>query len=390
MVFSQRTGWPSEPNAIVRAVDEMRASGRGLSDLTVSNPTVCGLEYPGERILRALTDERGLLYDPHPQGMLAAREAVCRYYLAQGRAVSSDQVFLTASTSEAYSFVFRLLADPGDEILFPRPSYPLFDCLAGLNDVAARSYPLIYAEGAWRLDREALSDLVSERTRAVVLVQPNNPTGSLLSADDYFFLRETCARYHVPIISDEVFLDYFFDPSSPQGSLAGQREVLTFVLGGLSKALALPQMKVSWIIVSGPEAEAREAVRRLEIVADAYLSVNTPVQYALPSLLGMKGEIQTQVRARVEENRAVLMGLDPDDAVCLGADGGWNAVVEIKTACDEETFVLDLVRERGAYVYPGYFFDFDTGPIVVVSLLPRPEVFASGIRELVALIRERR
>src|SRR5579872_1596677 len=323
-MFSERTNWHLAQNRFTQAVEEVRAQGTKLLDLTASNPTRVGLRYDSAAILGALRSERALDYDPQAKGLLSAREAVARYYSEEcksgerdvagnvsaadisGRVASIDpeRIVLTASTSEGYSYVFRLLCNAGDELLVPKPSYPLFEFLADLQDVKLVPYPLIYDHG-WQMDFPSLEKAVTKRTRGVVLVHPNNPTGSYVHADEMPLLNAFCREHGLALIVDEVFLDYQLDDAS-RASFAGNQEVLTFTLSGLSKISALPQMKVAWVVTSGPPEEVAAAMGRLEVIADTYLSMNAPVQWAMPGLLHQRKDIQRQLLARVRKNLAEL------------------------------------------------------------------------------------
>ena len=285
--FSTRTAWDISESCYAAAVREARASGQRVYDLTVSNPTRCGFNYDAEALLGPLRDPRALAYDPDPRGMRTAREAVARYYAGHGAQVPVDDLVLTTSTSESYSFLFRLLCDAGDEVLVAQPSYPLFDFLADLDDVRLRPYPLFYDHGWWT-DLAALERAITPRTRAILVVHPNNPTGHWTGAGERERLEAICARHGLALIVDEVFLDYpLREVTPPPQSFAwGDHPALTFVLSGLSKIAGLPQMKAAWIVTLGPEHERREALARLEIVADTFLSMNAPVQLAMASWLG--------------------------------------------------------------------------------------------------------
>src|SRR5580704_12828262 len=283
--FSARTGWDVGESRFAKAIREARASGRRLYDLTVSNPTVCGFCYDVEGILRALGDGRAMTYDPDPLGMLSAREAVAEYYRDHGAEVDSDAVVITTSTSEGYGYLFLLLCDAGDEVLVAQPSYPLFDFLADLEDVRLRPYPLFYDYGWW-IDFAELERRIGPRTRAIVVVHPNNPTGHATRATERDRLEEICARHGLALIVDEVFLDYPLQEGEALRSFAvGPHPVLTFVLSGMSKIAGLPQMKVGWIMGLGPERGRLEAMGRLEVIADTFLSMSAPVQLALPAWL---------------------------------------------------------------------------------------------------------
>jgi aspartate/methionine/tyrosine aminotransferase len=387
-VFASRTQWNLAPNRLSVHLQARRAAGLPIIDLTESNPTRCHFDYDRDEILAALAQPRSLLYEPTAKGHVEARQAVAAYYAEKGIALDPEHIVLTASTSEAYSFLFRLLADPGDCVLIPRPSYPLFDFLATLNDVRLESYPLVYEQG-WRIDFEALRTAVGPRTRALLVVNPNNPTGSFLHREDFATLTELCQQRGLAIISDEVFSDYTFRPD-PSGirSLAGTGGALTFVLNGLSKLVGLPQMKLAWLCASGPYAVLTDALARLEIIADTYLSVNTPVQVALPRLLAGRRRIQDQILGRVRTNRQALLDrLSPrSPCQCFDADGGWYAVLRVPGTRSEEDWILTLLDRDGVLIHPGYFFDFATEAYLVASLLPPPEIFREGIDRMLARI----
>jgi aspartate/methionine/tyrosine aminotransferase len=369
--FTRRTTWERRPNALTEAWQRRLRSGLAADDLTESNPTVCGFVYPEERIRSALADARGLRYDPRPFGLPAARAAV-----ADRLRIDPARVVLTASTSEAYAWLMKLLCERGDRLLTPRPSYPLFDFLAGLEEVELERYPLHY-DGRWRVDLEDLTAHLGDRTRAVAVVHPNNPTGSALTAGEAAALRRICAERGVALISDEVFLEYVerkdatADPDRPAGSLAGDAPCLTFSLGGLSKAAGLPQIKVGWIAVGGPAPLVDEALARLEIVADTYLSVNTPAQWALPELLNAGEVVREQIRRRAGANRRWLAARSHGAAWQLyEADGGWTAVLRVPRVRSEEDWCTFLAEEEGVLLHPGFFFEFDAEAILVCSLLP--------------------
>jgi alanine-synthesizing transaminase len=381
-MFSSRLDWSAPENPLARLLREKRARGEVLLDLTESNPTAAGFSYPGDRVLGALTDPRLLRYEPHPAGLAEARAAVAGYY----RGVSPERILLTASTSEAYAFLFKLLADPGDEVLVPRPSYPLFEFLAALESVRPVQYPLVY-HGSWAIDFDALEQIISERTRAIVLVNPNNPTGSFLKQTELAQLISLCRRRGIAIISDEVFSDYVFGLDEQRvASLAGVGDVLTFVLSGFSKVLGLPQLKLGWILVQGPEPARRQAMERLELIADTYLSVGTPVQWAAGPLLGQREAIQQQILRRVRENRDFLASrIGPQSPWrLLATEGGWYAVLEAPKIHTEEEWVLGLLEEHNVIVQPGFFFDFEREAFLIASLLTPSEKFCEGIRRILA------
>ena len=381
MRFSERTNWNLEENDFARALREARADGRELLDLTVSNPTTCGFAYASESLLAPLSDARALLYEPEPLGMVRARGAVAQYYRDAGAEVGIDRICLTTSTSEAYSFLFRLLCDPGDEVLIARPSYPLFEFLAELDDVKLVEYPLVYDPGpeqAWQVDMHALEAACTERTRAVVVVHPNNPTGNFASESERAALQALCAQRGLALIVDEVFLDYAVEGVEARSFAAAECEALTFVLSGLSKVCALPQMKVSWIVAAGPEWMVGEAMERLEVVADTFLSVNAPMQFALPQWLADRDDMQGQIRARVAANLCALDArLAGTQAERMEMQGGWAAVVRVPRHVDGVEFVAAaLVRD--VVVQPGSFYGLPEGR-VVVSLLTPVEEWRRGI-----------
>jgi alanine-synthesizing transaminase len=367
-VFSSRLDWSLSTNQL----SALLKTKRHVLDLTESNPTRAGLDYPTAQILNALSDPRALRYEPEPRGLLSAREAVAQYY---GH-VPASRILLTASTSEAYSYLFKLLCDPGDEILSPRPSYPLFEFLAGLESVRVVQYPLRY-DGAWHIDFDALHRAITPRTRAIVVVNPNNPTGSFLKREEWSKLQQ----FGLPILSDEVFSDYAFSPDDSRVSMLTKgAEALTFSMSGLSKIAALPQMKLGWIVASGPGHEA--ALDRLELIADTYLSVATPVQLALPSLLEASIAVRAQIMTRTRANLALLKSVAPP----LHVEGGWYATLQVPRTRTEEEWALTLLDRHDVLVQPGFYFDFESEAFLVLSLLTPPEVFAEGIQRLIAEI----
>ncbi len=379
--------WDLAPNRLSQVLNEKRAAGAPILDLTESNPTAAGFAYPSDAILSALADPRSLRYEPAAAGMPAARAAVSDYYLASLAAdVSPDRILLTASTSEAYAFVFKLLADPGDEVLVPSPSYPLFDYLAALDAVRVVQYPLVY-QGSWSIDFDALTRSITSRSRAIVLVNPNNPTGSFLKRFELGALLALCRKHSLALISDEVFTDYaFHDDPRLVRSLTGIDEVLTFCLSGLSKVAALPQLKLGWIVTNGPPGDREQAFERLELIADTYLSVSAPVQWAAPALLGLRDPLQRQILGRAIANQSFLANqIGPTSPWnLLATEGGWYAILEAPRIQSEEEWVLNLLTEDGVLVQPGFFFDFEREAFLVISLLTPEDVFREGIRRILA------
>ncbi len=371
--FSRRTSWDLGESAFASAIREARASGGKLIDLTVSNPTMCGFAYDAEAVLAPLKAARGLVYDPDPRGMRSAREAVAGYYAGHGTTVDPDTLLLTTSTSEGYAHLFRLLCDAGDEVLVAQPSYPLFDFLADLHDVRLRTYPLFYDYG-WYIDFAELERRIGPRTRAILIVHPNNPTGHWTGAAERRQMRELCARKGVALIVDEVFLDYPIDEAARQPGFASEEsDVLTFILSGLSKIAALPQMKVAWVLTLGPDETRREALQRLEVIADTFLSVNAPMQHALPAWLAASGGIRQQILHRV---RANVQALEASKIALLEVEAGWSAVLRIAVAAEV------LLEERGVIVHPGSFYGMSERARVVVSLLTPEEDFGEGLRQI--------
>jgi alanine-synthesizing transaminase len=383
MRFSRRTGWNTEESELARAHRLRTEAGLPIADLTASNPTRCGMQYPPE-LLAALGDERALDYDPQPRGMLSAREAVCGYYTGHGVALSPEQIVLTTSTSEAYSYLFKLLCDPGNEILVPQPSYPLFDFLAGLDDVRLKAASLVYDLG-WQIDPEGLRRAITPQTRAIVVVHPNNPTGHFTKPWEAGELARLCREFGLSLIVDEVFLDYPIAGSpaeAPASFAAGLEGVPVFVVSGLSKIGGLPQMKAAWIVATGPDAAP--ALDRLEVIADTFLSMNAPVQWALPKWLEGRQPIERQIRQRVATNLAELdrqLGRLPV-IQRLKAEGGWYAVLRIPALEPDEQTVLALL-ENGVWVQPGYFFGMAESGWLVVSLLGPEREFSTGVTRLV-------
>jgi aspartate/methionine/tyrosine aminotransferase len=381
-MFASRLPGRLEPNTFSRALTAAAAEGRTLIDLTVTNPTRAGIRHaPG--VFRPLAGPLVDRYDPEPFGLKSAREAVAADYLRRGLIVAADRIALTSSTSEAYSLLFKLLCAPeGDDVLVPRPSYPLFDHLTALDGVTARPYYLEY-HGRWQLDVASVDEVWDGRTRALLAVSPNNPTGSRLSAAELAALDARAAGRDAAIILDEVFADYLFGSGDVDGAVceSAAPQALTFRLGGLSKSAALPQVKLGWIAVDGPASLVAGAIERLEIICDTYLSVSTPVQVAAPDLIASGAEARRRVLERVrlnQEHLRLAAGRHPSVQV-LDGDGGWSAVLRVPSRGTEEEIVLDLLARDSVVVHPGYFFDFPHEAFLVISLLPEPSLFAEGV-----------
>ncbi len=381
-VRSARLPRDLSPNRLTRAVAARRASGDALLDLTESNPTRVGLSYPDD-LLAPLASSQGLRYAPEPFGVLAAREAVAADHARRGLVLSPDRIALTASTSEAYALLFKLLCDPGDRVLVPRPSYPLFEHLTALESVVASPYALDEHAG-WRLDVGAIEAAIDARTRAVLVVSPNNPTGSTLDRDELDRLAALAESRGLAIIGDEVFADYPL--ADPGVSVLAQSRALAFALGGLSKSVGLPQVKVAWVGVTGPAAAVADARGGLEIVADTFLSVSTPAQLALAELLTRGAEVRAQIAARIARNLAALRTATAaaPSLTLHPPGGGWSAVLQVPATIAEESLAVALVEHDGVLVHPGYFFDFPREAFVVVSLLPGPAVFDAAVARVIA------
>lgn len=383
-MFSARVP-PLRANRLAGELARLRSAGRRLDDLTESNPTRVGLPYPRD-LLAPLASSDALAYDPTPFGLAAGREAVAAHLAGRGVPVRPDRVVLTASTSEAYGLLFKLLCDPGDAVLVPRPSYPLFEHLTRLDGVAARPYRLEY-HGRWQVDVDGLAAMVDARTRAVLLVSPNNPTGSFVRGNELAAVREVALRHRLAIISDEVFADYPMEEAAGRpGALVGDTEALTFTLGGLSKSAGLPQLKLGWMLVGGPEKLAAGALERLELVCDTYLSVATPVQLAAGALLRRSRPVAEAILERVRANHAALLRLAEGFPACrvLRVEGGWYAVVQAPAIRSEESLVIELLRRDGVLVHPGYFYDFPREAFLVLSLLPPPAEFVGAASRVLA------
>lgn len=378
--FSDRSAWNSAQNPLTLALEAKRRQKIPVLDLTLSNPTLCGFNYLKDPRFQILDHAQNSVYKPDPRGLLSAREAVVRYYADKKIQVSPEQIFLTSGTSEAYTFLFRLLGNTGDTILAPKPGYPLFDTLCGLNDLELQKYRLYYGS-VWNLDEKSLAGLCGKNSKALIWVNPNNPTGNFASAKEVKTLNDFSVQNSCPLIIDEVFFDYQRNMRNDnKQSFAGNSQALTFTLSGISKILGLPQMKLSWIVVSGPQGLAEEACRRLEVIADAYLSVNTPVQNALPMWLADREAVISEILSRVQQNYASFeeAARVHSGAEVLNSDGGWYAVLRVKGISDEE-FCLKLLNEKNVLAHPGYLFDFEEEDCLVTTLLLPPNDFSKVV-----------
>ncbi len=386
-MFSSRLRHGAGRNRLALAIEQRRASGLPIIDLTLSNPTRAGFRYPPD-LLKPLGHVRGLQYDPKPFGLAEARQAVSDDFARRGATVPPEHVVVTASTSEGYSVLFKLLCDPGDTVLAPQPSYPIIEHLADLDAVALEPYALDF-HGSWSIDVDGLREKIAKvdtgghRVRAVIVISPNNPTGSIIKAEEARVLASLAREIGLAVIVDEVFADYLFAPASPP---ALQEDALTFRLGGLSKTIGMPQLKLGWIGVSGPAPLVHSAMDRLETICDTYLSVSTPLQAAAPQLLADGAAVRAQIQERVAGNLAWLRTVLTEHRACslLSPDGGWYAVVQVPAIQSEEQLVLDLLHRTGILVHPGYFFDFAREAFIVLSLLPEPAVFRPAAERVLA------
>jgi alanine-synthesizing transaminase len=384
-MFASRTNWNLKPNRLAEALERHKSSGRRLLDLSASNPTECGFSYDAPAILQALGNPGSLQYHPDPRGLKSARQVVADYYAEHGERVSIDDLLLTASTSEAYSFIFRLLCNPGDELLIPTPSYPLFDFLADVNDVKLTRYPLFYDHG-WHIDVHALNQAITPRTRGVIVVHPNNPTGHFTRTEEIAQLNQTCSANQMAVIADEVFLDFSLDAVAK--SFVANTGALTFTMSGISKISGLPQMKLAWLVASGPSTAKREALARLEMIADTYLSLNAPIQLAAPVLLQQRAAFQHQLMARVRTNLAALDAQLTKEKRFdrLNVEGGWYAVLRVPATRPDEELAIELLEKQDVYLHPGHFYDFPGDGYLVVSLITPEQDFTEGLRRIVSAV----
>jgi len=381
-MFSSRTNWDFRPTPLYELVEKMRAAGEPMIDLTESNPTRCGFRYQPDHLIPPAVLQKSVFYDPDPRGLLEARQAIAEWYHRQNIAVDPQSIVLTSSTSEAYSFLLQLLCDAGEAIAVPKPGYPLFEYLCRLSDVHCNSYRLAY-DGEWHIDIQSVEEILSERTKALVLVHPNNPTGSFVKKEERTGIVSLTRDSGVPLIVDEVFGAF---PIGQDGrrheSFAGSQETLTFTLNGLSKVAALPQMKLAWIVISGPVDQRTDALQRLEVIADTFLSVGTPIQHSLKTILTDSAPLTARIRERISANlkHASLAFSSTSPVSLFKCEGGWNAVLRLPATKSDEQWASDLLIEKKVLTHPGHLFEFELGSCIVVSLMPEPEVFSTGIR----------
>ncbi|HOK08222.1 MAG TPA: pyridoxal phosphate-dependent aminotransferase [Candidatus Hydrogenedens sp.] len=371
-------------NPIAKLYFSYKEKGQLIYDLTLSNPTKASIRYPKYEILQALNDANVLLYDPNPKGLDIARKSICEYYNNHGYSIYPEDLFLTSGTSEAYSYLLKLLCNPNDEVLIPAPSYPLLDFIASLETVNVVPYYLSRNDNSkWCISQKSLEESITTKTKAILFVQPNNPTGNILSTDEIDILISVAEKYCLPLIIDEVFRDYTF--SSKQPVILSSEKIPIFTLNGISKILGLPQLKLSWILVSAPENMKNEIYEALEIIADTFLSVNTPVQTALPKLFEFLNPIQSEIKNRITNNlRYATNSFATHPILSLSVpDGGWYLVVEVKNIdVNDEELVLNLLKYSGVYIHPGSMFRFPHGKYIVISLLPQEEVFQEGVNRI--------
>jgi alanine-synthesizing transaminase len=383
-MFSSRTDWNLVPNKLSQLLAEKRKKGEEIIDLTESNPTKCGFPY-NISLLQPLSMETSLKYEPDPKGLLSARKKIAEYYSGNGIDVDPGNIFLTASTSEAYSHLFRLLCNPGDSVLVPKPSYPLFDYLCTLNDVTALHYSLRY-DGEWSVDVDGLTESLDVSTRAILLVHPNNPTGSYLKPKERDRILDIARTNGLAVIVDEVFSEFSLTDSVKHPiSFLGKNPVPTFTLNGISKLLGLPQLKLGWITVTGPDESVRVAVTRLEVILDTFLSVGTPVQHALPILLDSGQIITDRIRGRVRSNYRSLCAMvaaHGSGISIFNAEGGWNAILRLPHIISDDEWAVRLLKYRNVLVHPGHFFEMDQEACILISLLPEESIFLVGIARI--------
>jgi hypothetical protein len=387
-MFSSRTDWDFRPSPLFALVEQKRNRGDTILDLTESNPTRCGFLFEPDLLFPPDSLSASVRYDPDPKGLLTAREAVAEWYARQGVVVDPARIVLTSSTSEAYSFLFKLLCNAGDSVAVPKPSYPLFEYLCTLNDVACQQYRLAY-DGEWHFDKSSMEHTLQANTKALVLVHPNNPTGSYVKLEERDAIVGLSQKRRIPVIVDEVFSRFpFAEDPRRCATFASMRENLTFTLNGISKLLGLPQMKLAWIVVSGPDDECVQAMQRLEVIADSYLSVSAQVQVALRSLLAHADDTIDRIHSRVSGNfRTVRNELPPGSLMSvLDCEGGWNAILRLPSTKSDEEWAMAILEEQNVLTHPGSLFDLDTRSCLAISLLPEATSIAEGIRRIAAVV----
>lgn len=386
-MFSDRTSWNQLPNHLSQALERRRQSGSPAIDLTVSNPTACGFSYPEKALLSAFANPSWLHYQPDARGLLSTRTSIAQFYAQRSVVVDQGNIFLTASTSEAYTLIFKLLCNSGEHVLLPRPSYPLFDYLSQLNDVATDSYRLMYDHG-WHIDIDSIRQGITSSTRAIVLVHPHNPSGMVMKKEEFDQIVLLARDHNLALIVDEVFSEYRFGTSDThQLSTADEQRVLTFTLNGISKLAALPQLKLGWIVVSGGKADVTEASARLELISDTYLSVNTPVQVAFADILQITAPIRSAILDRVRANYIHLTkAVAGTSCSVLETEGGWYGIIRVPRTLSDEDWALALLEKEGVHLFPGYFFDMEEEGHLIVSLLPELEFFQTAITTIVSFV----
>jgi alanine-synthesizing transaminase len=387
-MFSSRTDWDLRPSPLFHLLQQKRSKGEEIIDLTESNPTHCGFADETNSLIDPDSLRRSALYEPDPKGLLSARESIARWYEKQHLLVDPSRIVLTSSTSEAYSFLFRLLCNPGDGVAVPKPSYPLFEYLSRLNDVRCQHYRLAY-DGEWHMDMRSVEESLSPGARALVLVHPNNPTGSYIKTEERVRLIAMLERHHLPLIVDEVFHSFPFGGDERRAAgFAAEQGILTFIVNGLSKLIGLPQMKLAWIVVSGPGELCSKAIERLEVISDTYLSVGTPAQHALGSLLSDPSGLGKRILARVKGNYGALSHVfsSGSPVTLFRCEGGWNAVLRLPSTRSDEDWAQVFLQMDGVLTHPGHLFDFELPSCVVLSLLPEPEHFLEGTKRLAASV----
>jgi alanine-synthesizing transaminase len=379
-MFSSRTQWNTIPNRLSDLIAAKRLSGEILMDLTESNPTSCEFSYPGKEILAALAQPSSLTYQPEPRGLLRARTAIADYYTTRGVTVLPEHLVLTASTSEAYSFLFKLLCNAGDEVIIPQPSYPLLEYLCQLNDVVLRHYRLAY-DGEWHIDFESLQSAFTGFTRALILVHPNNPTGSYLKQTEFDRVCAIASEHQCAIIADEVFQPYSLSPDVHRATILAPRSSgMLFSLNGISKLLGLPQLKLSWIVVNGNPQQTGEALGRLDIIADTFLSVNTPIQAAIPDLLSYASDIGHQIRLRIQTNYKLLQNIFSHSSTSVfQAEGGWYAILRLPQILSDDQWAENILTSQNIIVQPGHYYGIEQKSCIVLSLLPVLDLFEDAL-----------